>query len=553
MTNRIQQITIVGGGTAGWLTAMILNRFLNPLDREPSVQSPGVQSPGVQINVIESPKIPTIGVGEATVPAMPNLLQQLGINETEFLRRCNASFKMGVRFDHWGLDQSGDPLRYYHPFNYPRGLAGWSPAYHFNKFGPQVDGADFADCMAPNSAIIKEHRGPRPLAGGDYESAIGYSYHLDASLFAKLLRDVAATRGIRHIRDDVVEVLQDEQGFISHLRLEQGGLFPVELVVDCTGFKGLILQQILNEPFVSIDQHLLCDRAIPVQIPHRDPTRIEPCTRSTGLGAGWVWRVPLYNRLGTGYVFSSAFRTDEEAKAEFFQHLRAIGDLPPDAPDPEAPVIHMKTGRTQRAWVKNCVAIGLSGSFVEPLEATAIFVVEMAARWLAAHLPDRSFNPAVANQYNQLNETLFDEIRDFIISHYYTSNRTEPFWQAARSEGVLTDPLKEKLELWRHILPNSTDTTGSRLFGFWNYTYTLWAKGFFKDKHYPLENAISITQWDRFGAEVATEKQRLLSLLPDHYELLSHIRDPRPTAAEGFDMRPKAAHQVYKRTSVPIS
>ncbi len=510
----VQEVTIVGGGTAGWLTAMILNRFLNAPDQEPVVQ----------VTVIESPKIPTIGVGEATVPAMPNLLQQLGINETEFIRTCNASFKLGVRFDHWGIADSGDPLRYHHPFNFPRGLAGWSPAYHFNRFGAHPDGADFADCMAPNSAVIRAQRGPRPLGGKDYERAIGYSYHLDAGLFARRLRDLAARRGIRHIRDDVVEVLQDERGFINQLRLEQGGLFQVEFVVDCTGFKGLILQKVLEEPFAPIDRHLLCDRAIPVQIPHADSTRIEPCTRSTGLGAGWVWRVPLYSRLGTGYVFCSEFRSDDEARREFFDHLRAIGDLPADAPDPETPVIHMKTGRTRRAWVKNCVAIGLSGAFVEPLEATAIFGIELAARWLAAHFPDRTFSPAVISQYNKLTEALFDEIRDFIISHYYTSNRPEPFWRAARADDVLTGSLQEKLELWNHVLPSSTDTTGSRLFNHWNYTYTLWAKGYFKGKHYPLEGAISKDRWTLFGREIAEEKRRLLALLPDHYELLSHIR-----------------------------
>src|SRR5262249_2492051 len=161
---------------------------------------------------------------------------------------------------------------------------------------------------------------------------------------------------------------------------------------------------------------------IPVQIPHRDPTKIEPCTRATALGAGWVWRVPLYSRLGTGYVYSSVFRSDDEARAEFFAHLRAIGDLPAGAPDPETRIIKMRTGTSRKPWVKNCVAIGLSGGFVEPLEATAIFMIELAARYFIRHFPDRNSDPLLAKRYNAIMTALYANIRDFIQMHYVTSN-----------------------------------------------------------------------------------------------------------------------------------
>ena len=330
----------------------------------------------------------------------------------------------------------------------------------------------------------------------------------------------------------MVEVVQDERGFIGELRLENGGLFPVELVVDCTGFKGLILQQALGEPFEPVGGHLLCDRAIPVQVPHMNAGRLEPCTRSTGLGAGWVWRVPLYSRVGTGYVYSSEFRTDDEARHEFFQHRRAIGEIPMNAPDMDTPVIRMKTGRTRRAWVKNCVAIGLSGAFVEPLEATAIYAIEMSARWLGSYLPSRNFESAVLSRYNQLIEGLYNEIRDFIISHYVTSNRPEPFWQAARAESVLTDTLRENLDLWQHMLPNTTDTEGHKLFIYWSYIYTLWAKEYFKGKHFPMEASVTRAQWDRFSSGLARQKSRLLTVLPDHHALVSQIRAPDGAAQE---------------------
>ena len=548
MVNRVEQITIVGGGTAGWMAAMIVNTFLNA----------SRDGPGVQVTVIESPSIPTVGVGEATVTGIALLLNQLGIDEAEFLRRCNASFKLSVVFENWALDRSGQPIRYHHPFNYPTFLAGVTPVHHFNRFGPHAGLSELAGSMVPNPALIEAYKGPRRIGGENYENEINYAYHLDASLFGRFLRDVAVARGLRHIQDDVVDVELDERGFVSALNLEQRGRFPVELVVDCTGFKGMILQKVLGEPFEPFGRSLLCDRAIPVQIPHRDPTRLQPCTRSSALSAGWVWRVPLYSRLGTGYVFSSAFRSDDEARAEFFRHLRSTGDLPPGVPDPETRVIHMRTGRTERAWVKNCVAIGLAGGFVEPLESTAIYAIEMAARLLVSHLPDREINPVFAGRFNKLMERLGDEVRDFIVSHYCTSNRPEPFWRAARDDIEVPASLEENLALWRRVLPNITDTDGSKLFNYWSYIYTLWAKGYFEGTHFPLEGSIARRDWDEFGRNLNGITNSLLAALPDHYQLLSSIRGDAPMPgdsldpAQPFEAPPELKRKAQLRPTIPI-
>jgi tryptophan halogenase len=518
MVNRVEKITVVGGGTAGWVTALVVHSFLNA----------GRTGPNVEVTVIESPKIPTVGVGEATVSGMALLLNSLGIDEAAFIRRCNASFKLSVRFENWGLDSDGAAINYYHPFNNPPNVGGVVPVHHFNAFGPHSGSDALAASLVPNTAVVEGNRGPRLIGGRNYEHKINYAYHLDAGLFGEYLRDVAVPRGLRHIRDDVVEVTLDERGYVSALELENGGTYPVELVVDCTGFKGLILQQVLKEPFESFAPNLLCDRAIPLQIPHKEPTRLAPFTCSTALGAGWVWRVPLYSRLGTGYVFSSAFRTDDEARAEFLTHLRARGDLPADAPDPDTRVIHMKTGRTRRAWVNNCVAVGLAGGFVEPLESTAIYLIEMAARLLVGHLPDREINPVFAGRFNKIMSGLGDEIRDFIVSHYVTSNRPEPFWRAARDDIEIPDSLRENLDLWRYRLPSVNDTPGALLFTYWNYLYTLWPKGFFKGRHFPLEGSVSRTGWDRFGRFVRGQTKELMDTLPDHYELLLAIRGATP-------------------------
>ncbi len=301
--NRINHVTIVGGGTAGWLTAMILSTSLN-------VRS---DSPKIRVTLIESPNVPTIGVGEATVPGMARLLGQLKIDEKQVFLRCNASFKLGVRFVGWHEDDDGNPTEFVHPFNSPSGIHGLNPAYHFHRYVPDSETHKFSDAMVPNGDVIRSLLGPRLLEDEDYHYKIGYAYHLDAALFAVFMREVGVSRGVEHILDDVVDVKQGENGYITALQLKERGIVPVQLVVDCTGFRSLIMGKVLGEPFEPCSDELLCDSAAAVQIPHKDPTRLEPCTRSTALGAGWCWRVPLYTRVGTGYVFSSRFRTDEEA------------------------------------------------------------------------------------------------------------------------------------------------------------------------------------------------------------------------------------------------
>ncbi len=506
--NRVTRVTIVGGGTAGWLTAMILSTLLNGRsDRE-----------RVGVTLIESPNVPTVGVGEATVIGMPRLLAQLGIREKQFFLDCNATFKLGVRFVDWHLDPDGRPLEFIHPFNAPPGIHGINAGYHFHRFLPPEESHRFCDAMVPNGDVARSMRGPRLLDDQDFHFKLGYAYHLDAAQFALFLRDLAVERGVEHILDDVVEVQQNESGFITALKLEGRGLLPVQLVVDCTGFRSRIIGQVLGEPFESYGDKLLCDSALAVQIPHQDPTHLEPCTRSEALGAGWSWRVPLYNRIGTGYVFSSQFRSDEEAIREFLEHLG------PAAGTAEPRVIRMRVGRSRRSWVKNCVAIGLSGGFIEPLESTAIYTIETAARWLVNRFPDRSMNPVLANDFNRIMEALYEEVRDFIVMHYYTANRPEPFWLAARSEVVLPETLRHRLELWRSTLPASIDTAGQRLFDHWNYTCVLYSKGYFGDVSLPLEGSTSERDWREWVNRLLATKKGLIETLPDHYQLVTAIR-----------------------------
>jgi tryptophan halogenase len=518
-TNRIERLTIVGGGTAGWLTALIVGSLINN----------SRDGDAVKVSLIESPSVPSVGVGEATVPSIPSIMRKVGIDETELIRRCNASFKLSVRFDRWFCEASGAWRAFHHPFNMPPALGGVCAAYHFHRYGARNGRTKIAESVIPNVSVAEAGKGPRMLHDGDYDRVIGYAYHLDAALLASFLREVALKRGVEHILDDVEDVLQDERGHISALRLKKAGLYPVEFVVDCTGFRSLILEKVLKEPFISLSNQLLNDRAIPVQLPHRKPTEISPYTGAIALTAGWVWRVPLFSRVGTGYVYSSAFKSDDEARSEFFQYLRTSGDLPADAPEPETRTIKMRVGHSRRSWVNNCVAIGLSGGFVEPLEATGIFLIDVAARWFAGHFPDKNCSPALADRYNRIMDELYAEIRDFIQLHYATTNRPEPYWLAARNDVKLSGELTSNIELWRHRMPSEVDTRANSLFRFWNFIYVLEQKDFYKNLDLPLEGSIAEEHWIEYRESISRQTAELIRTLPRHYDLLAAIRNKNAT------------------------
>ncbi len=535
MAEPIREITIVGGGTAGWMAAVFLITRLN--------KRPG--RPPVRVTLVESPNVPTIGVGEATVPGMRELLKQLEIPEATFIERCNASFKLGVRFVNWDKQPDGSPGCYDHPFD---GLGveieGTNPASPYQSFGRGGALSNLGDAWAPSTRLIEERRGPKTIDQDDYDYAVGYAYHLDAGLFAGLLREIAVERGVRHVLDDVDDLERDDRGHISALVLRERGRWPVELVIDCTGFRSLILQKTLDEPFESFSPYLFNDKALAVQIPHKDVSGLEPCTRSTALGAGWVWRVPLYSRVGTGYVFSSRFRSDQEAIDEFLQHL---GD---EGVGVEPRVIPMRIGRARRTWVGNCIAVGLSGGFIEPLESTAIFIIEAALRWLVSNLPDRDFDPALQARYNEQMQGLYEEVRDFIALHYLTSNRRDSaYWRAVHEELEVPDSLKAKLPLWRERLPEAADFERSYLFGYWSYLIVLFGKHFYDDTRFARAEGLQESEWRRFEAWVEQQKAGLVAQLPNHFELLNQIRSrarPRPVA------RPEPAFAESGRPSVPL-
>jgi len=523
MGRQIKHITIVGGGTAGWLTASLLNTYFN---------APGKPA-AMKITLIESPNIKTVGVGEATVPGMRRAVQAFGIDEREFIRRCNVSFKLGVDFVNWNQDESGNAISYINPFSTGRPIKGNNPLYYFHKFGRTATNdsraTDPVEATAPTRDAVALQKGPRQAQQNNFDKPMPYAYHLDAGLFAQYLAEIGVARGVEHIRDDVVNVNLDERGFVASLDLKERGKHPIEFVVDCTGFRGLIINEALDEPFIPYSKYLMNDRALAVQIPHKDPTDLVPCTRSTALGAGWAWRVPLHSRVGTGYVFSSSHRTDEQATQEFLKHL----GLTEDEAEPRA--IPIRVGRTRRSFVKNCLAIGLSGGFIEPLESTAIHMIEMASRYLFAYFPDMDFNETLLESYNRATELLYDEVRDFIVLHYCLNNRTDdPYWIEAREDMDIPDRLAANLEVWKYALPSEYDFVTDRFFTDWNYSVILFGKRYYPTDHvFPSAAGIDQNDWETYIREFRLAKQKFMAKLPGHYELIEALRNSnvKPTWA----------------------
>ena len=516
MGNRIEHFTIVGGGSAGWMTAGLLVSYLN-------CRSDG---PDTKITLIESPNVPIIGVGEATTLSTYQTLGQLRIDEHDFIRNCDASFKCAVRFRGWDVLPDGSRSDFYHPFDSPPFIWGLSPALHYLRRARRgVLQPPLAHCMSALPAMMDACRAPRLLEAEYYRGLAAYSYHLDATRLGEYLKGYCTALGVTYISDDVVDVVRDERGFVAALELKQRGTHPVEFVFDCSGFRSLILRRALDEPFIPYGDHLLCDRALAVQIPHRPEAKLEPYTTSTALGAGWAWNVPLRARRGTGYVFSSRFRSDDEAIEEFRVHLG------PDGRDVEPRVIPLTIGRAQRSWVKNCLAVGLAGGFVEPLESTSIHLIQVAVRRFIDFMPDRDCAPPLVDRYNETTRQMFEDIRDFICMHYAVSNLDTPFWQAARSEAVVPDRVRERLALWRHKVPSALDIdVENPLFSEWSYVYVLAGKGFFDDVEFPLEAAIADDDFDDFLAMMQKKRDRLMAAAPDHRALLDrvHAKDIAP-------------------------
>ncbi len=513
MGRPITNITIVGGGTAGWIAAAYLNQRLQwgpAANRE------------VTITVIELPQVGIIGVGEATVPTLKGTMRHLGISEPEFMQRADATFKLGIWFDRWNTNKDGKLIGFLHPFTGGKTIRGLNPGYAFKKYGipglDEVTDQDFVRTITASREAFENKQGPRALNGPHFGGALQYAYHIDAARLAEFLSEVCRNRGVKHIRDNVVDVKLDERGYIASLQLAEKGTWPVELVVDCTGFRGLLINKALGEPFVSYSEYLLNDRAIPMQVRHFDPAAIPSVTGAIAMDAGWVWHIPLRRRVGAGYVFCSQFKSDDAALAEFREFLGPAGE----GFEPQ-PTIKMRVGRNRRSWVKNCVAIGLSSGFLEPLESTAIMTLELQSRWLLSNLPTTDFEEPLADQYNGSVNRLYDEIRDFLGLHFSLSERQGPFWDAVRNDAKKSDTLKASLELWKHAVPSPADPRNRTVYNHWSVLCILMGKNFYKQSQLADPELVPLRMWQRYILENRTWKQPILGRLANHNQLIEHM------------------------------
>lgn len=490
---RIRKIVIVGGGTAGWMTAAALGKLLGPDYAE--------------IVVVESDEIGIVGVGEATIPQIGIFNRMLGLDENEFIRRTQGSFKLGIQFVDWG--RKGHT--YFHPFG-PFGIDMEGVSFHayWLRLAQQGDPHPITD-YSLQAVAADEHRfmraqnaGPSPL------SNIAYAFHFDAGLYARFLRDFAEARGVRRQEGKIVRVEQRPvDGFIEAVVLESGLRIDGELFIDCSGFRGLLIEQTLQAGYEDWTHWLPCDRA--AAVPCESASHFTPYTRSTAREAGWQWRIPLQHRIGNGYVYSSAHISDDEAAAKLLANLDG-------APLAEPRFLRFVTGRRKQAWVKNCIAVGLSSGFIEPLESTSIHLIQSGIAKLLQMFPDRTFPEADRDRFNRMTAREMEQVRDFIILHYNATERDDTaFWRQCRDMDV-PDSLKEKYRLFA--------TTGrifredDELFNDTSWFAVMIGQGLKPDRFDPVAEVLSLEETQARLTEIRQVMRTCADQMPPHAEFI---------------------------------
>lgn len=484
----IEKVVIVGGGTAGWIAASALAKAY------------GEQ---VRIELIESDAVGTVGVGEATIPQIRRLNAYLGLDENEFVRETSGTFKLGIEFVNWG--QVGE--RYLHTF----GSIGVNLSHtHFHQYWLRARQAGHNSSLwdySLHQQAANECKFDRlDRVGNTSMTGLAYAFHFDAGRYALYLRRFAEGLGVVRTEGKITDVqLRAEDGFIQSVALENGDRIEGDLFVDCSGFRGLLIGDALSVPYHDWSHWLPCNRA--VAVPCESAEKLLPYTRSTAHSAGWQWRIPLQHRIGNGHVFSSAFMDEEEATDILLQNLDG-------APQADPRVLKFTTGRRDRFWEKNCVSLGLSSGFMEPLESTSIHLIQSNVDKLIHLFPDQQFAQPDIDEYNRQVGREFDLIRDFLILHYHQTQRTDSeFWNYCRTMSI-PDSLAAKIELFHangRLFPEGDD-----LFRDASWVQVMLGQNLMPQGYHPSANRLSDAQLTEFLSNVRTIVNKAVAPLPTH-------------------------------------
>jgi tryptophan halogenase len=485
MNNKITKVVIAGGGTAGWMAAASLSKLLGK---------------AINITLIESDEIGTVGVGEAAIPTLTTFHRLLGINEQAFMKATNSTFKLGINFENWknGNDE------YMHGFGRV-GKECWAGEFqHFWLHGKK-NNIDFNfDNYCPEIQAAKAEKFALSKGG------LNYSYHLDATLYAKFLRTLAESNGVKRIEGKIVEVAKDKTtGNIDSIQLENGMVVDGQLFIDCTGFAGLLIEKALHTGYEDWSHWLPSDSAIAVQT--KSVSEPLPYTRSIAHQSGWQWRIPLQNRVGNGLVFCSKYLSDDDAKALLMDNIEG-------EPINQPRVIKFKTGRRRKGWNKNCVALGLSSGFLEPLESTSIHLIMSGILRLVRLFPFDGITPSAVNEFNQQLSVELEHIRDFIILHYHATERDDsPFWQYCKNMEI-PEPLKQRLDLFKET--GRIFTSEGELFRVDSWAQVMLGQGVHPEQYHQIAAIMKQHELEKFLGDIRQTITNAVEKLPSHQSFL---------------------------------
>jgi len=487
--SRIRRVVIVGGGTAGWMAAAGLAKSLGGT---------------IDITLVESDEIGTVGVGEAVIPVIKSFHALLELEEKDFINAVNGTYKLGIEFENWGrLGES-----YFHPFGSP-GVEAWAAQYHHYWLKARRQGESHALRTFSLEASMAQ-AGKFTL---DSEPQPQYAYHFDASLYAKLLRKISEAHGVNRVEGKVVDVnVHGESGFIQSVQLESGELIEGDLFIDCSGFRGLLIQQALQTEWEDWSHWLRNNSAVAVQTESVSPPA--PYTRSTARASGWQWKIPLQNRVGNGLVYASDYISDDDAKKALLNNIEGN-------PINEPRIIKFRTGRRVQQWVKNCVAVGLSSGFLEPLESTSIHLIQNSVLRLVRMFPAMEIDPAEVRQFNNETTAEIENIRNFIIMHYKVTQRSDSkYWVDCRQMAI-PEQLAHKIALFesnaRVVRENN------EMFRECSWAAVMLGQGMDPRGYHPFVDNLSDKQLHALMAEVRTNVSRIVDASTSHQDFLARF------------------------------